>query len=199
MLPGPDQVVACPKCRALARHFTLLSGNTLGARTWTDGKQEMPMLPQLPPVVKCSRCAAVYWLADAQNLGALPSIAEPNENEYYAAIAAGLAKDPSQEKTLRILAWWRRNDEYRHESRRRDRRPRVLPADARTNLEALTMLLDVEHENEAIMKAEILRELGRFDEARSILTTLLQTGGPKDAVSQIISLCIREDPRVQPL
>ena len=42
MIPGPDQIVACPKCNGLAKYRTLLSGNTFGARVWTDGKQDAP-------------------------------------------------------------------------------------------------------------------------------------------------------------
>ena len=44
MLPGPNQIVACPHCEALAQYETLTSGNTFGARVWTDGKQIAPML-----------------------------------------------------------------------------------------------------------------------------------------------------------
>lgn len=56
MLPGPPQVVACPHCNALAQYMTLLSGNTLGATTSTDGGQVAPMLPETPPVVRCGEC-----------------------------------------------------------------------------------------------------------------------------------------------
>jgi hypothetical protein len=57
MLAGPDQIVACPHCKALAKYMTLMSGNTFGARVWTDGKQDAPMLPHPPAVVKCRQCA----------------------------------------------------------------------------------------------------------------------------------------------
>lgn len=36
MMPGPDQIVACPRCGALAKYTTFLSGNTIGALLWTD-------------------------------------------------------------------------------------------------------------------------------------------------------------------
>ena len=55
MKPGPDKVLACPNCRAPAIIFTLLSGNTVDARRWTDGKMDAPMLPQLPALTKCSK------------------------------------------------------------------------------------------------------------------------------------------------
>lgn len=48
MIPGPDQIIACPHCSALAKHLTLISGNAFGASVWTDGKQILPMLPRQP-------------------------------------------------------------------------------------------------------------------------------------------------------
>jgi hypothetical protein len=38
MLPVPDQIVACRNCPGLEKYGTLVSGNTLGARVWTDGR-----------------------------------------------------------------------------------------------------------------------------------------------------------------
>jgi hypothetical protein len=40
-------------------------------------------------------------------------VEEPDEEGYYRAIEKGIAKDDEQMKSLRILAWWRRNDAFR--------------------------------------------------------------------------------------
>src|SRR5688572_29979089 len=40
MNAGPDLVLACPHCGALARLFTLSSASPIGAVSWTDGYQE---------------------------------------------------------------------------------------------------------------------------------------------------------------
>jgi hypothetical protein len=69
MIPGPDQIIACPKCKGLAYYITLKSGNTIDARVWTDSKMIAPMFPRPPTVVKCHRCAESYWRADAENIG----------------------------------------------------------------------------------------------------------------------------------
>ena len=114
-------VVACPRCGGLARYETLISGNTLGARVWTDGKVEAPMLPRPPEVVRCSHCGAYYWLRQAEKVGYLeqwemaegradptwlgaPRVEEPEEAGYYEAIREGLAGDREEEKKLRVLA-----------------------------------------------------------------------------------------------
>lgn len=46
MIPGPTLVRARPECKALAKHEAIQSGNTFGARWWTDGAMDAPMLPK---------------------------------------------------------------------------------------------------------------------------------------------------------
>ena len=196
MLPGPDQVIACPHCKGLARHMTLRSGNTFGAQTWTDGKQVAPMLPRPPAVVRCGHCNRMFWLADAEEIGPILEVTEPSEDGYYSAIAGGLAKNAAQEKTLRILAWWCRNDDYRAETGRPARRPWKVSPEVRENLGVLLTLLDEDDTSEGIMKAEILRELGEFEKARHVLTGL-ETSENAAAIAQILELCERQDPRLR--
>lgn len=184
MLPGPNQIVACPHCESLAQYMTLRSGNTFGARIWTDGKQIAPMLPRPPAVAKCRHCNECYWLADAREVGTVdpwgnepnrshpdwdvaPAVEEPLEADFYAALGKGLATDDQQERTLRILAWWRRNDVYRDGVQGENQTP--LTDEGRRNLVELSRLLDEAEDNDRIMKAEVLRELGDFEAASEIL------------------------------
>src|SRR4051794_1393262 len=67
--PGPDLVIACPKCSAPARMPGPRSGNTFGAQLWTDGFLDGPMLASTPPVTICHACKQLYWLFDAPQLG----------------------------------------------------------------------------------------------------------------------------------
>ena len=62
-------------------------------------------------------------------------------------------------KYIRIRAWWSFNDAYR----RRAAEDFRVPPDQETNLRRLLQLLDTNHPEKSIMKAEILRELGEFD------------------------------------
>ena len=198
MLPGPDQVVACPHCKGLTRHTTLMSGNTFGASTWTDGKQIAPMLPTIPPLVRCGHCNVMYWLADAEPVGPILSLREPTEQDFYSAIEKGFASDPAQERMLRVLAWWSRNDTYRAETGRPARRPWRVSPEARSNIEALIKLLDEKDPNGRIMKAEALRELGEFDEAKRVLSGVHPERNAA-AVSQIRALCDAKDARLRVL
>ena len=73
MKPGGDQIVACPECGELASYMTLMSGNTIGERIWTDGKRFAPMMELPPSVAKCEQCGKCYWLSDAQKVGMVES------------------------------------------------------------------------------------------------------------------------------
>jgi hypothetical protein len=187
MIPGPDQIVACPNCEALAKYMTLISGNNFGVRVWTDGKQVAPSLPRPPAVVKCHHCAECYWLADARKVGTVepwgeegrhvdpawttaPVVQEPGETEYYHALQKGLAADSQQERTLRVLAWWRRNDVFRGARQAQAVSIVTASAPSRKNLEALVRLLDEANEADRLMKAEVLRELGEFESANQVLS-----------------------------
>ncbi len=215
MIPGPDQIVACPHCKGLAKYMTLMSGNTIGARVWTDGKQVAPMLPRPPAVVKCRHCVECYWLADAKEVGtverwggkgqqvdpawtAAQEVQEPFEDEYYQALEKGLGGDSQQERNLRVLAWWRRNDAFRDACQAQAGSIAATPAKCRKNLEALASLLDEADENDCLMRAEVLRELGEFESAKQVLSRVT-SAEYTTVIRQLRSLCDTGDTCVREL
>ena len=105
---GPNQIIACPHCGTIAHYRALVSGNTIGAEGWTDGRQYGPMMVEPPAVVRCHACERCHWLADAKEVGVVardppwkgpvpaaweeaPEVKEPSADEYLDAIEAGLA------------------------------------------------------------------------------------------------------------
>ena len=205
MMPGPDQIIACPKCKGLARYMTLASGNTIDARVWTDGKMIAPMLPLPPTVVKCHHCAELYWRADAEQIGTVdrcrgadeqvnpawadaPIVEEPTEAGYYQTLANGLAKNAKQERILRILAWRRSNDAFRDTALKQVQVISNDPEARRRNLEALACLLTEEDVKDCLIKTEVLRELGKFESAKQVLSRATSTDGAA-VVRQLRSLC----------
>ena len=183
---GPNQIVACSHCGALAHYRTLVSGNTIGAVVWTDGRQCAVMMKTPPAVVKCHACATCYWLADAREIGTVardfrakgpvpeawskaPEVKEPSADDYFLAIEAGLAKEMEQEKRLRVLAWWRANDASRDWTPDAERAPAASPGGFRRNLRRLVELLTDDTDDERVMKAEVRRELGQFKAAEAAL------------------------------
>jgi hypothetical protein len=195
--------------------MTLMSGNTFGARVWTDGRQEAPMMPRPPAVVKCRHCANCYWLADAAEIGrvwrwgkpapqvdpawiAAQEVEEPAEAEYYLAVESNLARDRKQEKFLRILAWRRHNDAYRHLPPTQERDPIPASGACKENLEALVNLLEDANTDDLLLKAEALREMGAFKAARETLDRITSSKYSK-IVRQTRSLCENSDAGVREL
>ena len=67
--PGSNIIRECPECNAALERTTMMSGNTFGARFWTDGKMMAPMLPDRPWLAKCPKCTALFWIDEAKELG----------------------------------------------------------------------------------------------------------------------------------
>jgi hypothetical protein len=194
-----------------------MSGNTFGSKMYSDGMRYSPMLPLPPAVVGCEHCKRAYWLKDAKNIGIRPyldegksewsavnELSEPSESGYYRAIKHKLAADKNQERFLRIQAWWRRNDRFRNNrdmmsdgkaASKSEADPTSCTPECRENLEALAKLLDKNDPSEALMIAEIKRELGEFDHAKKLLDAV-QIDDLQVVVSQIRSRCERRDAAV---
>src|SRR5262249_52870726 len=123
-------------------------------------------------------------------------VEEPSEEEYLEALAAGLARTPDQELTLRRLAWWRGNDAFRSA----DPSETCPPASEKRkeNLLALARLLDGSDDNSLLTKAEVLRHLGAFKAALEVLARVTGAEYP-EVVVRFRELCAAGDPCVRRL
>jgi hypothetical protein len=208
LINGSDQIIACPHCGILAKYETIDSGNTGGAQRWTDGKTVFPVLPQPPSVVKCNACNKSYWLWEAKKIGTLSQWKKNNEQvdeswlaaknieelsaaEYNEAIDKGFARNKNQETFLSKLAWWKRNYAVRDNlPDQKASQAQITDSDIK-NMEALHDLLKEEKDHRIqIVRAELLRHLGRFDEAKEILKSI-KSSGMGWIASVINELCIR--------
>jgi hypothetical protein len=125
-------------------------------------------------------------------------VQEPAEDEYYHALQKGLAADSQQERTLRILAWWRRNDAFRDVPQSAAASTEIASGPCSRNLEALASVLDEENEDDRLMKAEVFRELGQFESAKLALSSV---SSPEYAtvVHQLRMLCDAREASVKEL
>ncbi|HSH16009.1 MAG TPA: hypothetical protein VLD18_08250 [Verrucomicrobiae bacterium] len=176
LTPGPTIIRECPQCKKPLMQFTIGSGNSRGARLWTDGKMDAPGMPLWSGLGKCPHCQELFWIADAKKLGEIgwttlvaspedtarwekaPQIATPTEADH---LLAAEAKDVSHqhEEQARRWAWWVANDAIRANPG-----PRYTwSGPRRQNLEKLSLLLDDQKECDVVQKAEIARELGQFE------------------------------------
>lgn len=174
MLPETDIVIACPYCEAQARIFQLLSGNTMGAITYTDGWMDAPMLPRAPRITRCAACRKIYWVAMAAPLGLAsselgadaPYIETLDEAACFEALSAGLGASPDLELELRVFTWWRGNDAFREPIHPPGR---ATSPEAVANIERMIEMTAEGDEDLLLFRAEAQRHLGRFDDARATL------------------------------
>ena len=172
MMKGRSIIRKCSTCTGLIIQPTILSGNTLGARFWTDAYRHAPMLPELPAMVMCPHCETPVWLGELEAVGtiiatdkrhkAFPDAqhhAAPTFEDYIQKLDEEAA-DGAKAKYLRVNAWWAGNH-----PRRKGRSVPPLFADEKDNLRALAPLLDETVEHDRLMIAEVMRELGEFEDA----------------------------------
>jgi len=177
-----EQPLTCPKCNTRHYYYIIASCNTINAVTYSDGKTIGPMYDIQQIYGRCTNCAHIFLLKDAE---------EPNsvveKIDLYSESGLKLIKDPGiygfaslldspdedaiqHEKYIRTQIFQLYNDRLRAGlpllSMRADK------ALWRSNLLKLSALLDITNPNDAIMKAEVMRNLGHFGHARSILTSI---------------------------
>ena len=180
MTPGPIIIRKCSSCGKHISQRTLRSSNTFGARLWTDGKMDAPMLPEQLRLAKCQHCNTLVWIEELQQVGKIeprssdnPDLAKlrdakppdtPTLEEYTDYLDSGVT-DKEKERFIRLQIWWGGND-----LRREICKPFSLDSFEAQNLIALTVLLDETYENDRIMKAEAFRELREFDASEELLS-----------------------------
>ena len=62
MIPGPPELFKCPSCDEILCRGSIMSGNTIGSRLFSDGKTISPMLPDFPQISECLGCDEIFWL-----------------------------------------------------------------------------------------------------------------------------------------
>lgn len=181
MSPGPTIVRECCACGKNIAQYTIRSGNTIGARFWTDGARDAPMLRDQPWLVKCPHCRTLVWIDEQKQVGVIdprgsetrgadkfadarPALT-PTLQDYAHFLEAGVS-DKQKERYVRLRAWWAGND-----LRRESGQSTPLDSFETANLRAFVTLLDEAEDNDRLMKAEALRELGEFADAEILLAT----------------------------
>ena len=174
---GGTRIYACSSCQRHISHMPLVSGNTIGARYWTDGWRDAPMLPEEPWLVKCPHCGACIWLDELQCLAVCERFGEPEpgfsdalchskvlQADYLDFAATNTELTAKKERYVRTKAWWRGND-----PRRCTAVPEPLSAVERENLQRLFSFMSPDNENDRLMTAEIHRQLGDYHSATAAL------------------------------
>jgi hypothetical protein len=181
------------------------------------------MLEPSTPVIQCDDCSRIFLKWKAEEVGqyfhsgreigfevpdkknapnewkTAPRIKAPKEDDFYKAIDEGLSENKQDEKNLRLTALWQSNDRYRDGfSLLENRKDFPAPEEREKNMEKLLELLDKTNPNDQIMAAEILRQLGLFDEALEVLKKL-DRDDYREVLVQLEDFCDDNETTVQKL
>ena len=66
IIRSDPQRLTCPYCGGVKHILTILSGNSFGARCWSDGRRYYPMLQVPSPYQKCPHCGHYYTCEEAK-------------------------------------------------------------------------------------------------------------------------------------
>ena len=169
MILRPDSIYKCPNCGSLFKRGSLISGNTFGAKLYSDGKTDAPMLPEFPVLTICRKCNTLLDIRALKEIEKaeihsqhieykyIPNANFLEMNDLYRA----LEKFPEYELDIRLDIWWKWNRSTILEEKQYE-----------DNCRALLKLLDPKDENQKIMMAELWRNLGEFNKCMELINSL---------------------------
>lgn len=180
MIPGPANILGCPYCGGTKEVMSLVSGNTFGGTVWSDTRRHYPMLPEVSPIQKCPHCGKYYFIEQAKHrmahddesgLSSFGELGTLNYNELKEAKAqmSHLTLTDMQRWIIGHQLFMAYNDEFRRDRGSSGSVPTGQDKDVFESvvgelLEGIDSSPDYD-----LFHAELLRETGRFDEARDIL------------------------------
>lgn len=221
MLPGPVIVNKCPSCSGLVKQRTIASGNTFGAKRWTDGEFKARMLPSTPLLIKCGHCRNVSLRNDFQEVDSFDSylgflaFSEKASDKKLMADAKQkqlqyeslpFYEEPSSEEIIHFVTTseitkdqelysrvraWRKWND----SRRDDDNLRPFSENEQKNLTLIIKLLEGNSEAKLVL-AEAYRELGQLDQARNTLLTNIFSVDEEMVVEFLLELIANGDTQV---
>ncbi len=193
-------VIECPECKGKMLRTDYVSGNDLGATRWSNGNGAGPMRMSADALFRCAHCQALFWIADAIEVGRTEpdqinwldedpasdlfhpewkSLPSPNDVIdsacFYEAIRQLPAGSPPwKEEYARTWIWWY-EDQPTHRALF-DRNKAIATEHSRDeeNLLRLLEMVDATSDPGRMRKASILIALSRFKEAIEVLDSIAQ-------------------------
>ena len=197
MKPGPTEIHKCPSCTKLLKKKTLLTWNTLGAKSYSDGKVISGMSPEYPIITICPRCKTIFWMDEETLVG---EYWYQNENkkwknldyadfltieESFIALERNIFAIKGDEYFIRNHILWSFNDRVRKENKlfvfsfrgKVREKEKLFNSDYEqalyeNNIKSMITLLKGDTDNDKIMLAELNRNLGNFNLCMELLRKL---------------------------
>jgi hypothetical protein len=173
MNPGPAQILTCPHCGAKKEVLSLLSGNTFGQQVWSDNKSIAPMLPKVSFVQKCPSCNGYYLMSRQKPKTGSNYSFEQGELSYFElkeawrSLQESVSLTDDEKLSILIMQVWAFNDEYS----RTEVKP--IPPEEQSYIISIIDTLLAQNEMDDLIKAELLRESGRFEESVALLNNYI--------------------------
>lgn len=172
-------IADCPNCGNRITVWVVASCNTIGATIFTDGFVDAPMYDESGAILECPECETVFWRTDMAVSSSVrdskfcsdtenrkhPIARKPELERYPGLVEERPWRSDKEEAYIRLRAWWAWNHALGEDARSN----KEFPPAAISNCERLLELIDDGKDDGAIMRAEINRELGRFQECLSLL------------------------------
>lgn len=196
MILGSTFVKKCPNCCQLNKHNSIKSGNTFGAKYWTDGKQFAPMLPQFLEVVTCPNCHLAEWSSkyisvDSYVMYLSPAIFSNIDEKHKAKQAkerdlrslyfrVPFVQNPSTQELTKFIFLNKLSIDQElkvrtmiwhkeNDLRRHSVEFHSLSKTGVENLKSMVAIFDSSICYPTLNKSEILRELGNFEMAKECI------------------------------
>lgn len=180
MIPGPANVLSCPYCGGEKEVMTLVRGNTFGGTVWSDTRRDYPMLPEVSPIQQCPHCGKYYFIEQSKSRysddseSEMRSFGELGKLSFHQLVEA---KKQMESLSLTKMQRWILNHQifmaYNDSFRRKQEKPSCIPLNDDEHLyrQVITELLEgIDQSDEYnLFHAELLREIGRFQEAKKVL------------------------------
>lgn len=169
LIPDYTQIFTCPQCGMKKEILRYVSQNTNVQTIWSDNKAIGPMRPVVSFVQKCPCCGHYYLLSrqkpERGNKGSFEQGELNYEEMKDAWIQLKDMPDMTENEKLSILIMqvWAFNDEYtRYQCK-------TIPIEEQTYIkEIIDLLLNMDMVDD-LLRAELLREAGRFKESLEVL------------------------------
>ena len=172
-----SRVITCPFCFEKKYFMNCLSCNDVGARYWSDGKRNGPMLPEMSNVQKCSRCGKYYLRSRQQeqevddfNVSDDEPLTYQELKEAFVQLSAeGFDEEGEEEADIRFMLHYAHNDYYHRE----EKRP-VSEEESKFFRDNALWLIRYAIDKD-ILKVEFYREIGEFEMAQKCLDIMQDT------------------------
>lgn len=198
MIPAPALQRKCPHCGAVKKLYNIASGNTFGAKAWSDTKVYYPMMTQNSPVQRCLKCKRYFFLSDSKTSVVREILANVFDRNGFSNDTGALSFPEAREALeqlygsssderrflLRLLVLHTYNDKYGRAPRRYAGEDDTDRAYFIQNCRAMTEMA----QTNGTLKAELFREIGDFEMCLRTLDSL----GPAEGYENSVRGRIRE-------